>query len=157
MMHRRRFAAALAAACALPRAFAQFEKPVRFILPVATGSGVDTIMRASSEALAKSLGHPVVIDNQPGAGGVIGTSAMIPDLMDGSVDVGVLSLPSIHGHLTSGMLRAIGTSSLHRFAAAPEIPSFGEQCLPNYILDGWFAAVGPKGLSAATVKQVHDA
>ena len=47
---------------------AQSEKLTKFILPVAPGSGVDTIMRASSKALAVALGTPVVIDNQSGAG-----------------------------------------------------------------------------------------
>ena len=50
---------------------------VRFILPNATGSGVDTITRTVAPALSRALGHNVVVENQPGAGGVIGTSAMI--------------------------------------------------------------------------------
>lgn len=268
MMNRRDFAALFSAALA-PAAFAQIvgDKPIRFILPVAPGSGVDTITRASSQALTKSLGHPVVIDNQPGAGGVIGTNTMIKsapdgltlaivsnnhviypsvlksvpfdpvaditpiavlgttplvlvvnpkvpahnskelvallkakpdainygssgngtilhlaaemfldeagvkakhipykgvgpmltDLMGGQVDFGVLALPSIQGQLKQGSLRAIGTSSPQRLVAAPDIPTFVEQGLSHYIVDGWFAVVGPKGLPAATVKQVHDA
>ena len=58
-------------------------KVVRFILPVATASGVDTITRASSQALSAALGHPVVVENQPGAGGIVGTSAMIKSPPDG--------------------------------------------------------------------------
>ena len=63
--------------------FAQSDRPVRFILPVATGSGVDTITRATSPAVSKALGHPVVVENQAGAGGVIGTQAMIKSPPDG--------------------------------------------------------------------------
>ena len=57
-------------------AFAQQpgDKTVRFILPSATGSGVDTITRAAQPALSKALGQPVVIENQPGAGGIVGTA-----------------------------------------------------------------------------------
>ena len=58
-------------------------KVVRFILPVATASGVDTITRASSQALSAAIGHPVVVENQPGAGGIVGTSAMIKSPPDG--------------------------------------------------------------------------
>src|SRR5262249_49473558 len=47
------------------------DRAVKFILPVATASGVDTITRAASPALAKALGHPVIVDNQPGAGGIV--------------------------------------------------------------------------------------
>jgi tripartite-type tricarboxylate transporter receptor subunit TctC len=28
--------------------------------------------------------------------------------------------------------------------------------MPNYIVDAWFAVIGPKGLSAADVKRIHD-
>jgi tripartite-type tricarboxylate transporter receptor subunit TctC len=59
------------------------DKPIRFILPVAAASGVDTITRAASPALQKALGHPIVIDNQPGAGGVVGTSALVKSAPDG--------------------------------------------------------------------------
>ena len=257
-----------AAGMSVPRAFAQgSDRPVRFILPVASGSGVDTITRAASQAVSKALGHPVVVENQPGAGGVIGTHAMIKsppdgftlsvvsnnhviypsvlksvpfdpvnditaitvmgstplvlvvnpkvpannakelvallkakpdsynyassgngtilhlaaemfideagvkakhipykgvgpmltDLIGGQVEFGVLALPSIQAHLKSGALRAIGTSSAQRLAAAPEIPTFAEQGLPGYIVEGWFAVVGPKNLPAADVKRIHAA
>lgn len=59
------------------------DKVVRFILPVGAGSGVDTIVRAASVALGKALGQPVVIENQPGAGGIVGTAAMIKTAPDG--------------------------------------------------------------------------
>ena len=59
------------------------DKVIRFILPVGAGSGVDTIVRAASVALGKALGHPVVIENQPGAGGIVGTAALVKALPDG--------------------------------------------------------------------------
>ena len=71
--------------------------------------------------------------------------------------MGVLALPSIQAHLKSGALRAIGTSSAQRLAAAPEIPTFAEQGLPKYVVDGWFAVVGPRNMAPADVKRIHDA
>ena len=59
------------------------DRAVKFILPVATASGVDTITRAASPALSKALGHPVIVDNQPGAGGIVGTSALVKSPPDG--------------------------------------------------------------------------
>src|SRR5215471_16387616 len=59
------------------------ERAVKFILPVATASGVDTITRAASPALSKALGHPIVVDNQPGAGGIVGTAALVKAPPDG--------------------------------------------------------------------------
>jgi tripartite-type tricarboxylate transporter receptor subunit TctC len=59
------------------------DKPVRIVLPVATASGVDTITRAAAPALSKALGHPLVIENQPGAGGILGTSTLVKSPPDG--------------------------------------------------------------------------
>ena len=246
---------------------AQSDKVTKFILPVAPGSGVDTIMRASSKALSGALGATVIIDNQPGAGGIVGTAAMVKsapdgatlsvvsnnhviypsvykslpfdpisditpiavigttpmilavnskvtantsqeliallkakpdglnygssgngtilhlaaemfldeagvrakhipykgvapmvtDLLGGQVDFGVLALPAVQAHLKSGALRAIGTSSAARIAAAPTIPTFVEQGLPNYLVEGWFAVIGPKHLPSTEVKRIHEA
>jgi tripartite-type tricarboxylate transporter receptor subunit TctC len=70
-------------AWALPACWRRPDKPIRFILPVGAGSGVDTITRAAAPALGKALGQPVVIENQPGAGGIVGTSAMVKSAPDG--------------------------------------------------------------------------
>jgi tripartite-type tricarboxylate transporter receptor subunit TctC len=91
---RRRLLAALTAlACPVLPALAQTpnaDKPMRVILPVGAGSGVDTIMRAASPALAKALGQPVVIENLPGAGGITGTTALVRAAPDGTT-IGVVS------------------------------------------------------------------
>jgi tripartite-type tricarboxylate transporter receptor subunit TctC len=71
-----------ALACTLA-AQAQSDKTVRFILPVATASGVDTITRTVSQALSKAIGNPIVIENQPGAGGIVGTAALVKSAPDG--------------------------------------------------------------------------
>lgn len=49
------------------------QKPIRFIIPVGPGGPTDIIARIVSQKLTASLGQPVVIDNRPGAGGLIGT------------------------------------------------------------------------------------
>jgi tripartite-type tricarboxylate transporter receptor subunit TctC len=48
-------------------------------------------------------------------------------------------------------------ATAQRVAAAPEIPTFAEQGLPSYVVEAWFAVVGPKGLPAAEVQRVHAA
>src|SRR5262247_1553757 len=61
--------AALAVALAGPFAEAQ-EYPARnvtIVVPLAAGSGMDSIVRIYAEDLAKALGKPVVVENQPGA------------------------------------------------------------------------------------------
>lgn len=58
-------------------------KPLRLILPVGAGSGVDGIIRAAAPALGKVLDQTVVIENLPGAGGLTGTSALVKAAPDG--------------------------------------------------------------------------
>ncbi len=82
-MTRRTFHHASLLALASPSAFAQSDKPVKFILPVSAGSGVDGILRAASVQIGKALGQTVVVDNQPGAGGVVGTAALVKSAPDG--------------------------------------------------------------------------
>ena len=62
---------------------AKSDRPVKFILPVGVGSGVDTITRSAGPALSSALGHTVVVENQPGAGGIVGTSALVRSAPDG--------------------------------------------------------------------------
>lgn len=78
---------------------AQVDRPVKFILPNATGSGVDTITRSAQNALAKALGTSVVVENQPGAGGVVGLQALARSAPDGHtlsiVSNNVVIFPSV--------------------------------------------------------------
>ena len=249
-------------------AAAQSDRPVRFVLPNAAGSGVDAITRAAQPAFAKALGTSIVVENQTGAGGVIGLQTlarsapdghtlavvsnnvvifpsvlkslpfdmpgdftviarvgstpmvlivnpskvsatnhkelvalvkarpdalnyassgsgtilhlavelyfdaagikvrhipykgvgpMVTDLLGGQVDFAAAALPSVQGHIASGKLRAIGLFPPQRTPAAPDIPTFAEQGLANFEVEAWFAVIGPRGMSPATVKKVHDA
>ena len=67
------------------------DRPLRVILPVGAGSGVDGIVRAVGPSLTKALGgQPVVIENLPGAGGITGTLAIVQAPADGSA-IGIVS------------------------------------------------------------------
>src|SRR5262249_53305642 len=86
-----------------------------------------------------------------------GVGPMVTDLIGGQVDIGALSLPSIQQHLKSGALRAIGTGTAKRLAAAPDIPTMTEQGMPVYLVEGWFAVIGPAKMSAADVTRINAA
>ena len=251
-----------------PFARAQAERGVRFVLPNATGSGVDAITRAAQPAFSKAFGANVIVENQPGAGGVLGLQTlsksapdgttlslvsnnvvilpsvlkalpfnmetdftpistvgstplvivvnpqkvsatnskeliallkakpdtynfassgtgtilhlatemyleqakvkarhipykgvgpMVTDLLGGQVEFGTLALPSVLQHIKSGALRAIGVGEPQRIAIAPDIPTLVEQGMPDYIVDAWFAIIGPNGMTPETSKRVHQA
>lgn len=88
LAHRRTFiaaAVAVGATLAAPAVLAQATAPLRVILPVGPGSGVDVIARSAQNALSKALGgQPIVIENLPGAGGITGTQSLIKAMPDGN-------------------------------------------------------------------------
>jgi len=53
------------------------EGPVKLVVPLTAGSGADTAGRALAQALGRLWKQTVVVDNKPGAGGLIGTAAVV--------------------------------------------------------------------------------
>lgn len=47
-------------------------KPVTLVVPTAAGGGTDTIARMFADVLGKALKQPFIIDNRPGANGLLG-------------------------------------------------------------------------------------
>ncbi|MGJ7505864.1 tripartite tricarboxylate transporter substrate binding protein [Variovorax sp. GT1P44] len=80
-----RLAACLAAtALAASAAFAVYpDKPIKLVVPFAPGGGTDAIARALGVAMGQALGKPVIIDNKPGAGTIIGSDAVAKSAPDG--------------------------------------------------------------------------
>ena len=58
-------------------------KPLRLIVPHAPGGVTDVVARMISQPLAEALGQPVVVDNRPGASGLLGTEVASKTLADG--------------------------------------------------------------------------
>jgi len=59
------------------------DKPVRVVVPVAAGGGVDVMARLLAAKLSERLGQQFVVENRAGAAGVIGTKAVIAAPGDG--------------------------------------------------------------------------
>jgi len=80
-----RLAATLMLFCAAGLACAQTypAKPIRLIVPFPPGGGNDTVARAIADQAGPALGQPIVVDNRPGAGGIIGADAAARSAPDG--------------------------------------------------------------------------
>lgn len=59
------------------------DKPVRIVVPFSPGGGTDLIARTMGVAMGQDLGQPVIIDNKPGGGTIIGTDAVAKSAPDG--------------------------------------------------------------------------
>jgi tripartite-type tricarboxylate transporter receptor subunit TctC len=89
MIPRRRFLSILAGAAALPsiaplaRSEAYPARPVRLVVPQAAGGAADISARLIGQWLSERLGQTFVVENKPGAGGNIGTEAVVGAPADG--------------------------------------------------------------------------
>jgi|APFre7841882724_1041349.scaffolds.fasta_scaffold00095_9 tripartite-type tricarboxylate transporter receptor subunit TctC len=95
-------ASLLVPAAALAQAFPS--KPVRIVVPYPPGGGVDGIARPIAERLAQKWGQPVVVDNKPGAGTIIGAEFVARAAPDGhtlllTTDSTITSNPHIYPKL----------------------------------------------------------
>jgi tripartite-type tricarboxylate transporter receptor subunit TctC len=95
-------AAALAAAAvaAAPAAAQTYpSQPIKFIVPFTPGTGMDTIARTVAPKLGERLGHPVVVDNRPGASGNIGAEQAAKSPADGHTVLVTANTMLIAAHL----------------------------------------------------------
>jgi tripartite-type tricarboxylate transporter receptor subunit TctC len=89
ILARRQFLRLAGVAAALPSvsrvAYAQTypTRPIVLVVPIAPGGAVDGAARILSEKLQEKLEQPVIVENRPGAGSLIGTSAVAKAAPDG--------------------------------------------------------------------------
>ena len=81
----KRILTALATLCLAAAAQAQGypAKPIKFVVPFTAGSATDIVARTVGEAMSKSMGQPIVIENKLGAGGTIAAAQVARSEADG--------------------------------------------------------------------------
>lgn len=110
------FSAAFALTAAASGSFAQSEypsRPVRMIVPLAAGGGIDLMARITAQRLSEQFGQPVVVDNRGGGGGTIGSALVAQAAPDGytllffsvSAVVNALTIPNLKYDPTNDFAR----------------------------------------------------
>jgi tripartite-type tricarboxylate transporter receptor subunit TctC len=94
-------AALMVAAAAAASAQSFPSRPVRIFVPYPAGGGVDVLTRTLGDVVSKQWGQSVVVENRPGAGGVIASQAVVTSAPDGYTLIMVAS-----GHATNPLLYA---------------------------------------------------
>lgn len=129
-------ASAMTAALALPGAWAQSagypNRPIKMIVPFAAGISPDVVARLIGDKLTQALGQPVIIDNRPGAGGMIGAEAAAASPADGynlffTVKSVMAIAPNVYPNVKYNPMRDFkGISQIllvpHILTAAPNTP-----------------------------------
>jgi tripartite-type tricarboxylate transporter receptor subunit TctC len=72
-------------------------KPITLIVPLAAGTGMDTLARLYAEPLGQALGKPVVVENKPGAALLLGTTAIARATPDGHT-IGISTATPLAGY-----------------------------------------------------------
>jgi tripartite-type tricarboxylate transporter receptor subunit TctC len=60
-------------------------RPITFVVPYGAGGYTDLVARLSAHYVEKALGQPVIVENRPGAGGIVGAQAVVNAAPDGYV------------------------------------------------------------------------
>ena len=100
-MHRRHLLQ-LAATCAVsPAALADSfpSRPITLVVPFGPGGVADITARTVGQAMAGPLGQPIVIDNRPGAGGIVATQAVLKAPADGHTLLLMSNATAVSVHL----------------------------------------------------------
>jgi tripartite-type tricarboxylate transporter receptor subunit TctC len=93
-------AVAMSAAGGVAAAQSPFpSKPVHIFVPYAAGGGVDILARTLGDVVSRQWGQTVVVENRPGAGGVVASQALVASPPDGYTLIVVAS-----GHATNPFL-----------------------------------------------------
>ncbi|WP_151637662.1 tripartite tricarboxylate transporter substrate binding protein [Noviherbaspirillum aerium] len=95
--------AVLGAAFGALAADAYPSKPIKWVVPFTPGGAMDTMARTLGEKMSQSMKQPIIIENRPGAGGVVGSSAVAKSEPDGYtmmiVSIGHAVNPSLYAKL----------------------------------------------------------
>ena len=117
-------------------------RPVTLVVPFAAGGTTDSLGRLFAHYLGATLGQPVVIDNRPGAGSVVGAAAVAKSAPDGYT----LLLGAISTHaIAIALYDKVNYDSEKDFIPIAHVAS-----VPNVLV------VSPKRIKATTVQDFVD-
>jgi len=85
-----------------------------------------------------------------------GAGPALADVVSGHVDFTVATMPGAIQQVRSGLLRALGISTLTRSPELPDVPTIAEAGLPGYEYVAWFGLFAPGTTSPALVARIND-
>jgi len=105
------------------RAQAYPGKPIRLVLPYAPGGIIDYVGRTLAQKLTENIGQPVVAENRPGAGGILGTDTVARSAPDGYtlvlMDPAIVINPTLQSDVPYDLFKNLQTVSI--VSSSPEV------------------------------------
>ena len=86
-----------------------------------------------------------------------GTGPGVTDLLGGRIDMMFAPGPVVQSFITSGKLKAIGSTDSRRSQFYPDVPTISESGLPGYESVGWFGLLAPAKTPPQIIKQINEA
>jgi tripartite-type tricarboxylate transporter receptor subunit TctC len=115
------------------------DKPIRIIVPFTAGTGMDILARALAGPLGQRLGQPIVVENKPGASGIIGFDSVAKAPPDGYTLMitanSFVIVPALHPDLpydTAGDFTAICEVAVGNLALVTH-PSLGVSSMAQFV------------------------
>jgi tripartite-type tricarboxylate transporter receptor subunit TctC len=83
-----------------------------------------------------------------------GAPAMV-DLLNGSLQLIFATVSTAITHVKAGRIRPLAVTSAKRVEQFAEWPTVAEAGLPGFAVDNWYGVLAPRGVSKATITQLH--
>ena len=112
-------------------------------------SGVGTSAHLATELLRAQVGVDLTHVPYKGAGQVAS------DLLGGQVDMYFDNLPASLPSIKAGKLRALAVASEKRSPSIPDVPTFAEAGVKNFIITPWFGLLAPAGTPEAALQRLN--
>lgn len=84
-----------------------------------------------------------------------GTTPMVVDLLGGTLQLTITSIPTVLPYVKNGKLKVIANGSTKRSVALPDAPTYSEAGLPGFESVTWYGLFGPARLPPALVKALN--
>jgi tripartite-type tricarboxylate transporter receptor subunit TctC len=120
-------AAVLALSSAMAAAQSYPQRPIRFLVPFGPGGVGDITARVAAQKMSASLGQQVIIDNRPGAGGIVASELVAKAEPDGHT---MLLLNNAHA-ISMALFKSLPYDTLRDFAPVSSLATFSLVLLVN--------------------------
>lgn len=84
-----------------------------------------------------------------------GGGQAITDVVGGQVPLVYTAVAGAHGFVRSGKLRGVAVSSAQRVPSLPDVPTFAEPGVPDFVVNSWVGLLAPAGLPSAIATRLN--